>query len=355
MKTMKAQPLKAQGLIAIALALVSIAVPTELRSQDVQPAAVTTSNCVPTPTGLVSWWRAEGNPNDSAGTNNGVIQDNLAFGSGEVGQAFLFNHTSSYITVPASPSLDVGSGPGLTIECWIMPDAYDASVSGAPIIEWDSATTDGAQLWTGQTLYANIKDTSGNAHIINVPVVFDTNHFQHVALTYDKSSGRAVLYYNGTIIGTNNFGSITPQTTYPVNIGRRTGQAIGNGATYGGLMDELSVYSRAVSSSEIAAIYSAGSAGKCAPTTPPTNCVAAPSGLIGWWPAEGNANDVVGGDAGALLNGAGFASGEVGRAFSFTGGADGGTNPCIQIPYSFGLISSNYSIEAWVDPVGQVN
>src|SRR5262249_31015649 len=27
---------------------------------------------------------------------------------------------------------------------------------------------------------------------------------------------------------------------------------------------------------------------------PPTDCVAAPPGLIGWWPGEGNANDIAG-------------------------------------------------------------
>jgi len=32
------------------------------------------SNCVTAPTGLVSWWRAEGNANDNIGTNNGVLQ-----------------------------------------------------------------------------------------------------------------------------------------------------------------------------------------------------------------------------------------------------------------------------------------
>ena len=35
--------------------------------------------------------------------------------------------------------------------------------------------------------------------------------------------------------------------------------------TYGGLMDELSIYNRALSQSEIQAIYNAGSGGKCVP------------------------------------------------------------------------------------------
>ena len=116
------------------------------------------------------------------------------------------------------------------------------------------------QLWVanGNQLLTNIKDTSGTAHAFIFSYVFDTNNFQHVAVTYDKGSGLAVLYLNGTNVASENIGSITPQTTYPVNIGRRTGQPNGNGDTYGGLMDELSLYNRALSASEIKAIYTGG-------------------------------------------------------------------------------------------------
>jgi len=79
------------------------------------------------------------------------------------------------------------------------------------------------------------------------------------------------------VVATSNFGSLTAQTACPLNIGRRTGQPYWGNATYGGLIDELSLYSRALTSNEIAAIYNAGSAGKCftpvAPviTAQPTN------------------------------------------------------------------------------------
>jgi hypothetical protein len=227
--------------------------------------------CDPAPAGLVSWWRAENNAYDSIGTNNGSPTGGITYTNGEVGQAFVFNGSTSYIPVPASPGLNIGTGSGLTIECWIQPNAaFNANVSGAPIIEWDSATTDGLQLWAQGALAVNIKDTSGNAHKFQTANgMLTTNNFQHVALTYDKSSGNAVIYYNGVPVTNVNFGSITAQTTYPVNIGRRTGQPIGRGDTYGGLLDELSLYNRALSSNEISAIYIAGSAGKC-PLLPPS-------------------------------------------------------------------------------------
>ncbi len=48
-------------------------------------------------------------------------------------------------------------------------------------------------------------------------------------------------------------------------------------------------------------------------------CTAPPSGLVGWWPGDGNADDIIGGNNGTLQNGATFSSGEVAQAFSFNG------------------------------------
>jgi hypothetical protein len=48
-------------------------------------------------------------------------------------------------------------------------------------------------------------------------------------------------------------------------------------------------------------------------------CVEPPFGLVAWWPGDGNAQDIIGGNNGALVNGATFTSGLVGQAFSFDG------------------------------------
>ena len=49
------------------------------------------ANCTPPPPGLVSWWRADGNALDWTGGNNGTIDGNVIYGSGEVGQAFVLD------------------------------------------------------------------------------------------------------------------------------------------------------------------------------------------------------------------------------------------------------------------------
>src|SRR6267378_1229271 len=75
-----------------------------------------------------------------------------------------------------------------------------------------------------------------------------------------------------------------------------------------------------------------------------SDCVSTPPGLIGWWPGDGNANNVLGTNNGTLQGGAtANAAGLVGTAFSF-----GGTNSFVLIPDSALLRPTNLTIEAWV-------
>ena len=59
-----------------------------------------------------------------------------------------------------------------------------------------------------------------------------------------------------------------PRTIGDLYVGLRPYDG-GAGTRFVGLMDEVSLYSRALSAAEIQAIYNAGSAGKCLTGTPP--------------------------------------------------------------------------------------
>jgi hypothetical protein len=230
--------------------------------------------CDPPPSGLVSWWRAEGNALDSVGTNNGVLENGAGFGPGEVGQAFLLNSVNADVHVPASASLNVGTNSGLTIEGWINPAQVATQM---PIVEWNhnsGVSGIGVIFWLSVqitspgvgNLVANIGDTSGGSHVIySADGLMVANSFQHVALTYDRTTGVAVLYRNGVPVQTQNMGIFTPQTSYDLYLGLRPG----DGGYFQGNLDEMSLYNRALSSNEIEAIYLAGSGGKCFTPTPP--------------------------------------------------------------------------------------
>ena len=223
------------------------------------------SDCARPPSGLVSWWPGNGNANDVIGGNNGTLSNGVTFAQGEVGEAFSLNAPSSFVAVPASSSLNVGAGPGFTIETWMKPS--DVSQEH-PIAEWDTPVTTGAHFYisvppsvgTGPgCLYANLVDTSGTGHYFaSAAGLIVTNAFQHVAVTYDKTSGIGTLYLNAVIVAQQSLGSFTPQTTYRLNIGARQDSVAPAQVEYwAGLLDEVSLYGRALTSNEIAAIYNA--------------------------------------------------------------------------------------------------
>ena len=178
--------------------------------------------------------------------------------------------------MPASASLDVGASSGFTLETWINPTDVTQT---HPIFEWNDLTYWGVHfhIAPGQPfnsnpgpgeLYANIPDSSGTWHqMSSTGGVVVTNVFQHVALTYDQASGLAVIYCNGQIVAQQNFGSFTPRTAArDLYLGERPAPS-GETASFAGLIDEPAIYNRALSSNEIAAIYLAGSAGKCTSTS----------------------------------------------------------------------------------------
>jgi hypothetical protein len=72
-------------------------------------------------------------------------------------------------------------------------------------------------------------------------------------------------------------------------------------------------------------------------------CDPPPSGLVAWWPGDGNALDVAGGHDGTITNGATYSQGEVGEAFDFSSNHSG-----VSVGSPAALQLQNFTIEAWV-------
>ena len=232
--------------------------------------------CAPPPSGLVSWWAAEGNTLDVEGVNNGVFNNGAAYDVGEVGQAFSFSGAGNSVKIPASPTLDVGQEPGMSVEGWIK--CTDSSIA-RPIAEWapngGANGTYGVHFYVNAfgigALYANVFDTNGQSHLLQSSAGLITNNvFQHVALTYDKGSGIGRLFANGALVAETQLGSFTPMTSPDLYIGYRPSFVPFGPIAFQGDIDELSIYSRALSTAEIQSIYNAGGVGKCTTPVPPT-------------------------------------------------------------------------------------
>ncbi len=99
--------------------------------------------------------------------------------------------------------------------------------------------------------------------------------FNHIAVTYNGTVGQ--IYINGSLDSTSNsWGAQNQNNVTPVLIGAVLQSASVNGQVvtspskfFNGLIDEVSIYNRALSDAEIQAIYLANDAGKCKSSTTP--------------------------------------------------------------------------------------
>src|SRR6267378_1286830 len=291
------------------------------------------ATCAPAPAGMVSWWKAEGNANDSQGGNNGMI-GGATFVSGEVGQAFSFDGVDDYVDAGNSASINL-TGSQVTIDAWINPSADLTTESWFFGKSGDGTVRYAIEWEPGDPCVLVGRANTGAVQANFTP---PTNTWTHVAVVYDGNAETSTtkLYVNGVVVasGSPSSGNLTP-TSAPFVIGAFDSTHTRN---FKGLVDEVEVFDRALSDTEVARIFNAGSLGKC-PCTP------APDSMISWWPGDGNGDDIVS-QNNLSLGPATFGAGEVRQAFSFNGSgfADAGR------PSNLINIGGQVTLDGWINP-----
>jgi len=226
---------------------------------------------LPPPAGLVGWWPGQGNADDVAGTNNGTLQGSAtATAAGVVGSAFSFDGTTGYVQIPDSPVL---RPTNLTVEAWVRFDSLDSPGLGGAfpgeqyiVFKQNSRTNhfEGYFLGKGRIgardffVFA-VSSASGQPVELDSVVTVTTNLWYHVAGM--RGSNFLQLYVNGQFDSQTN-------VSFPQDYGTNALYFGSSGEAYWdrklkGALDEVSLYNRALSSNEVAAIYAAGSQGKC--------------------------------------------------------------------------------------------
>jgi len=130
-----------------------------------------------------------------------------------------------------------------------------------PITEWNTGSSFRLRFEintpsAGQT-FVQIIDTVGTSHSFNGPLV-QSNQLQHMVMTYDRGTERLTIYRNG-VVGADytGVGNFSPQTSTNLYIGHRPPST-----SFKGLIDEVTIYNRALSAEEVMAQYEAYPTGK---------------------------------------------------------------------------------------------
>lgn len=180
---------------------------------------------------------------DSSGNGNtGTIANATWAAAGKYGKALSFNGTNARVSIPSSASLNLTTG--MTLEAWVNPSVSRAS--------W------GDIIWKADALYflegtstnggrpaGGAKNASGTWTDAYGPSALPVNTWTHLAATYDGSFVR--LYVNGIqVTATARTGNLL-SSTQPLFIGGNTLY----GYYFAGMIDDVRVYNRALTQTEI--------------------------------------------------------------------------------------------------------
>jgi hypothetical protein len=193
-----------------------------------------------------------------------------------------------------------------------------------------------------QTLQFTICDADQNTATVGANVNY--NEWTHVAAVLDGFAGTINLYTNGLLAAQlatsiRPFGPLVSGSSPGVGIGNLNDG--GNNFPFVGDIDEVALYGRALSTNEIAAIYHAGSAGKCTDNLPPSIAT----------PPQGQ---TVSAGAGVTLTVGAVGTGPFSYQWTFNGtNIAGATNATLSLSNLHVFQSGNYAVKI-TTPYGNV-
>lgn len=213
--------------------------------------------------GLVSYWDFnEGTGTiavDSVGENDGTIINDPTWTGGVCGNALDFDGVDDFVNVVDAPSLNITND--LTLSLFLKKEG-DRDYLQAPIFKgytkYEHITSDayGIFIWPNGSIHLRFGIPSPHRNYDCItPETIENDIWYHIAATYDQQNMK--VYIDGELKISCPATASMVNNSAPFSIGARySGYNDGYYSWhFDGLIDEASVYNRALSEDEINAIY----------------------------------------------------------------------------------------------------
>ncbi|MBI3231684.1 MAG: fibronectin type III domain-containing protein [Candidatus Doudnabacteria bacterium] len=187
---------------------------------------------------------------DSSGNgNNGTLVNGPVWTTnGKIGSALVFDGVNDYVDAGNSPSLNPANQ--ITIAAWAKPSSIAQSQF---IVAKDNVPAGTLQYFLrfqgSSGVRFAIRTSVDNYFTVSTPTAIATNTWYHVVGVYDGSTMK--VYVNGTLLGSTNVSGLMANNGVNVRIGRRQDTAL----PFNGVIDEVKIYDRALSQSEVMGLY----------------------------------------------------------------------------------------------------
>ncbi len=225
--------------------------------------------CTPPPADMTAWYPGDSSASDIQGGNDSTLQNGAGFAPGKVGSSFHLDGVDDFVSAASDAGNNFGAGE-FSVDTWVR---FDSTAGEQVIVEKYIETLDSNSVGFSLTKLVNnqlrLVFTGGSFVESPVePLVAGT--FYHLAATRG-ASGAVSVFLDGNLIasGTNNADVSSAATLKLGHRGNPT-DTPGSNDTRGfylqGDLDEVALFSRALSAAEVRAIVDAGGAGKCKPS-----------------------------------------------------------------------------------------
>lgn len=199
---------------------------------------------------LVSYWKfdeSSGNAADSAGSNTGTNNNTVTYTTGKINNCAVFNGSNQNFSIGTSIFANYSA---LSISAWINLDVLN-DYRG---ITWKSNNLNysiGMRVTNGNVLQGVIANSSSETYITGGTTLSATTWY-HAVLVYDGTDIRIYLDGSSDATPVAKTGNVknTSDTAY---IGSQN-----NNTFFDGKIDEMGVWSRALTSTEVGQLYNSG-------------------------------------------------------------------------------------------------
>jgi len=302
---------------------------------------------------VVGYWKLEGNTVDSSPNgNDGIDYGGITYLTGKIGQDINFNGTNDYVTtnVPiyAATSSDLQTFSGWLYFNGTTADIFgsDAGIVGQIHIYASLSSTN---VYFGPTWFGG--GDSDSTYNTTVSIGW------HQIVIVKIAAGTYDVYYDGSKV----ISSVTRTANLSsnLNLGRHY-----TGYNLYGSVDEVTVFDRALSSSEIMSLYKAQSGLNEVECTTNSDCASGStciigsesvfnkcySGVAGYWRFENDADDYSSNGNNGVNHGATLApAGKIGGGYSFDGSEEKYINvvDTDTLTFNDGTTESPFTISSW--------
>jgi len=213
----------------------------------VSSSVVTTNPPTPPDDGLVAAYgfeEASGKTvEDASGNGNkGTIKEAVRITAGHYGKALKFDGVNDWVTINDSASLDLSAG--MTLEAWVYP--LSQTNGGNTVILKQASGAEVYALYSEED--ANLPASylnDGNYHAVTGTNRLPLKTWTHLVAAYDGSYQR--LYVNGVEVAQSALNSLIKTSSGVLRIG---GNSLW-GEYFHGYIDEVRIYNRALTASEV--------------------------------------------------------------------------------------------------------